>query len=110
MFCLLLGSAVGTQGVYAAEHVRTKVPLGNAIIKTDENTAKNPQSQGLPNANEKQTRNQERFVEKHFGPDRVERPERVERVERVEHVERVERVERPGRVDRFERPGLGKGR
>src|ERR1051326_258139 len=81
MFCLLIGSAVGAQGAYAAEHVRTHVPLGNAIIKTDENAAKNPQAPGPRNANEKQRANQARFVEKHFGPDA---PQRVEKVERVE--------------------------
>ena len=130
-FLLLTAASIGTGGAHAAP---PRVPLGNAIIKTDENAAKNPQAPGPRNANEKQRANQARFVDKHFGPDapqrvekververaerperveRAERPERVERVERVERAERVERVERaqrPERVERFERPGMGKGR
>jgi len=102
-----------------------KAPLGKAIDHTAANAAKNPQSEGLGNANAQQTRNQERFIAKHIdgrvsGPERVERververaerPERVERVERPERVERVERVERPSRPERAERPERpGKGR
>src|ERR1044071_105668 len=93
--CLLIGSAVGAQGAYAAEHVRTHVPLGNAIIKTDENAAKNPQAPGPRNANEKQRATEARFVENHLGREAPRPPEKVERVERAERPERVERVERP---------------
>jgi hypothetical protein len=105
-----------------ADHIRTRVPLGNAIGHTAANEAKNPQSQGLDNANEHQSENQARFIEKHIDGGRAaERVERVERVERADRPDRPERVERAdvvrpdvgrglGAAARPDRPGLGKGR
>jgi len=125
---LLLFSVLTAWGIAASAQSGqgpVKAPLGKAIDHTAANAAKNPQSEGLGNANAQQTRNQERFIAKHIdgrvsGPERVERververaerPERVERVERPERVERVERVERPSRPERADRPERpGKGR
>ena len=69
-FLLLTAASIGTGSAHAAP---PRVPLGNAIIKTDENAAKNPQAPGPRNANEKQRANQARFVDKHFGPDAPQR-------------------------------------
>jgi hypothetical protein len=104
---LALGQDASNDAVKNADHVHARIPLGKAIGRTAANEAKNPQSEGLANANERVTENQARFIEKHVdrpvASDGVQRPERVERVERAERPERVERAERPERVERPQR-------
>jgi hypothetical protein len=104
-------SLIGAAALAASATVLADNPNANqrgtmarAIERTTENRAKNPQSQGLSNAQARLATNAEKHATREHGHEATEPVQRVEHGDRVDRVERVDRPERPERVQRVERP------
>ena len=94
----------------------TNVPMEQGFESVGRNIARDPDNEGLRNANERLLENQRRQADRgrnHApGQQRIERIERVERPERPERVERVDLATRSEivRAQRPERPNRGNGK
>lgn len=82
----------------------TNVPMEQAFISVNRNIAKNPDNEGLRNANERLQENERRQADR--GRNHAPGQQQVERVERVERPDRIERVDIATRAEiaRVHRP------